>query len=80
MVTTWQFYCWVLGSIPGHRTKIPQAAKCSQKIKRGRGRRRGEDIIEIQMASSYMKKVLNSYIIKEKSEVLQELNSISRCV
>ena len=80
MVTTWQFYFWVLGSIPGQRTKIPQAVKCSQKIKREWGEEGGEDIIEIQMANSYMKKTLNSYIIKEKSEVLQELNSITRCV
>ena len=81
MVISWQFHCWVLGSIPGQRTKIPQAAQSGQEKKREDGEEGGEDIIEIQMDNSYMKKMLNSYIIKEKSEVLQEeLNSITRCV
>ena len=39
MVTTWQFYCWVLGSIPGQRTKIPQPEN-----KKGAGEKKGEKI------------------------------------
>lgn len=61
-------HCWVLGSVLVQRTRSHKLAEVQPEDKRGVGRRRGEDIIEIQMANSYMKKTLNSYTLLKKNQ------------